>query len=241
MIDLVEASSPSLVDALTKHPKISNAILLPEDELGMDGVRFCQGSWVRYVGRTPPTQPVHGLIELMDNNPMVCADRVSVPSPLGTLALIGLGPLTLAGLLLEPPLILSNVEDEAQMFDDLGSIELDEYSFQGFPVEFEGVLTANIMARIAVPSHPDEIDDLYNERYSKSFFVRRDEESPWDVSLVAGKPWACYRLRLSPDASGEEAILTIQTMADANGKCGDAQILHALNVMAGFEESAGIA
>jgi N-acetyl-gamma-glutamylphosphate reductase len=37
------------------------------------------------------------------------------------------------------------------------------------------------------------------------------------------------------------SLLTVQVMIDRNGKGGAAQVVHAFNVMNGFEESLGIA
>jgi N-acetyl-gamma-glutamylphosphate reductase len=101
------------------------------------------------------------------------------------------------------------------------------------------VVALNAMALISSDGNLDDIDDLYDEVYGRSFFVRRIEDGDWDSDLVAGKPWAAYRLRVSPGEG--QALLTIQTMADLNGKVGAAQLVHAMNVMAGFEESLGIA
>ncbi len=57
------------------------------------GIRFQQGAWERRIEADRPDLPIKGLIELMDNNPIVCADEMSVPGPASTLALIALGPL----------------------------------------------------------------------------------------------------------------------------------------------------
>jgi hypothetical protein len=65
--------------------------------------------------------------------------------------------------------------------------------------------------------------------------VRRDDASIWDKGLVEGEPFALYRLSLMHDQP--ESLLKIQVIADKDGKCGAAQIVHAFNVMCGFEES----
>ncbi len=184
---------------------------------------------------------LRGLVEMMDNNPLVCADSFSVPDVGGTLALVALGPLLRAGLILEPPAILASFElDEDAVNDALAT----EGWNHGFIPHSEkqpsgSVVALNAMALVAMGDELDQIDELYDEIYSRSFFVRRVEEGDWDVDLVAGKSWAAYRLRVSPGE--QQALLTIQTMADLDGKCGSAQLVHAMNVMAGFEESLGVA
>lgn len=78
------------------------------------GIRFQQGAWERRIEADRPDLPVKGLIELMDNNPIVCADEMSVPGPASTLALIALGPLLRAGAPLEPPSIAFSFEDSGK-------------------------------------------------------------------------------------------------------------------------------
>jgi N-acetyl-gamma-glutamylphosphate reductase len=56
--------------------------------------------------------------------------------------------------------------------------------------------------------------------------------------LVAGKPFSAYRLRVVPDEPN--SLLTVRLLSDPLGKCGAAQVVHAMNVMCGFEESLGI-
>jgi hypothetical protein len=174
----------------------------------------------------------------MDNNPLVCADSASVPSPLATLGLIALGPLFLAGLLTEEPVLQSNAPP-----DDCGPYwKTAGYEGQ-VQVETEGyetgtVYAAQALAVVQSPGDLKELDALYEECFGRSFYVRRYEEGAWDASLVSSRPWAVYRLRVTPDEP--TTLLTIQVMADRNGKCGAAQVVHALNVMAGFEECLGI-
>ncbi len=183
---------------------------------------------------------LRGLVEMMDNNPLVCAESFSVPDVGGTLALVALGPLLRAGLLLELPAILASFElDEDSVNDALAT----EGWNQGFLPHSEhqptgSVVALNAMALVRTDGDLEEIDDLYDEVYSRSFYIRRIEEGDWDIDLIAGKPWAAYRLRISPGEG--QALLTIQTMADLDGKVGSAQLIHAMNVMAGFEESLGV-
>ena len=92
MIDLARTGDPHARDLLHKHPRVA----IVEDD-GLPGIRFDVGSWKRIVSAGRPELPTSGLVELMDNNPMVCADEVSVADPVSTLALIDAGPLAWSG------------------------------------------------------------------------------------------------------------------------------------------------
>lgn len=203
-------------------------------------IEFDQGDWHRAL-TSGAEGGFRGLVELMDNNPLVCADTFSVPDPGATLALVGLGPLIRAGLLVESPSVIASFELDEELVDgylaEAGWPGGARYHSEHQP---EGqVLALNAMALIETPEDLDTIDALYEEVYGHSFFVRRTEEGEWDIDLVEGKPYAAYRLRITQ--GNPHSLLTIQTMADRNGKVGAAQLVHAFNVMAGFEESVGVA
>jgi len=68
--------------------------------------------------------------------------------------------------------------------------------------------------------------------------VTRPDGQAWDPSLVARKAAAAYRLSFAAD--DPTSLLTVRIMADKDGKCGSAQVVHAMNVMCGFEETLGI-
>jgi N-acetyl-gamma-glutamylphosphate reductase len=172
----------------------------------------------------------------MDNNPLVCADRASVPDPAATLALIALGPLIRAGLLTESPTLITNAPFDEQLL--LSFLGLDEVAVLAQEQDLGSVYASTVMAAIATPDRMEDIDDLYEEAYSRSFYVRGDEESTWDTQLVAGLPHSVFRLRITPDEP--TSLLTVHVMADKEGKCGAAQLVHCMNVMAGFEETVGI-
>lgn len=233
---------PALVAILERHPEVD---LGPPNPLPPDRGRgpelvFHQGDWRREVRVGDPTCEVRGLVELMDNNPMVCSDVVSVPTPGSTLALIALGPLAKTGLLLEAPTLLANCpledEDVANYLStegwDGGVLGTDQ------PEDLDGVIALTAIAAIRVPSDPQELGEIYEECFGRSFYVHRDTDSPWHIQLVKGTANAIYRLSLSRE--DEVGLLTVKVMADRDGKCGAAQIVHAMNVMAGFEESLGI-
>ena len=236
MIEVASSGDVNVRNLLSQHPDVREVI--PGDQ---PGVEFQSGNWRRRIFVGQPELEISGLVELIDNNPMVCVDEMSVPDPLSTLALIAVGPLAWAGMLVEPPGVVSSISgDEDQLSKFLrtagwsgGADLLIE------PRDLGTVCAVLAMAAIPTPTDWADIDALYEERYGKSFFVRCDSDSEWDPSLVEDKPFAVYRLAYTP--GDLTSLLSIQVLADLNGKCGAAQVVHAMNVMAGFEESVGTA
>lgn len=225
-----------LIALLKGHPHV---VLEGESKEG--ALEFVQnGTWHRRI-RVGAGSGLRGLVEMMDNNPIVCADELSVPDPASTLALIAVGPLIRAGILFEPPSLLFSFEAEEAQVDSYLETEgwRDGATVGCEAMDLGGVLALTAMSAIKTPENLDDIDDLYAEAFGRSFFVREDEDSEWHAKLVLGKPQACFRMRIS--AERPTSLLTVQVMADRNGKCGAAQVVHAMNVMAGFEESVGIA
>lgn len=170
------------------------------------------------------------LTETEDNNPLVCADVAHVPGPSNTLVQIALVPLARAQLLREPPVLLFNYVPEDLELESLGL----EAEVAAQPMDLGNVLALNVMAEVPSGLDPDDLDQLFEEAYGRSFFVRL-AEGAWDTKAVSGKPHAVYQLRLTPGDGTN--LLTVQVMADRDGKCGAAQVVHKLNVMCGFEES----
>ncbi len=235
MTKVVRPSDPALVRLLESHGDVSVVPGTPTSLLEID-----QDGWKRTVVVGDGECEVAGIVELMDNNPIVCADRVSVPGPVSTLALIALGPLIRAGLLLEPPVMQVA---GAPGGEDVDAFLAREGWSQGAVVsvgdeDMKGVVAANVLALVATPSDWSAVDDLYRECYSHSFYVREHTSGDWDVSLVAGRPFGLYMLSYTPGEDG--SLLTIKVMADRDGKCGAAQVMHAMNLMCGFEECSGI-
>lgn len=184
------------------------------------------------------------LVELSDNNPLVCADKVTVPDPAGTLALIALGPLIRAGLInTEPSLLFSFPVDDQVVRQSLQGFGLGgEISLVDNPEGRGPVLALTAMVEIPAADIGPEgclLDVLYEEAYGRSFFVSRSEEGDWNPESVRNQPQALFRLRMTEYEPN--SLLTIMVMADENGKCGAAQLVHVMNVMCGFEESLGIA
>jgi N-acetyl-gamma-glutamylphosphate reductase len=234
MIDQASSSDPVVRRLLESHPKISSV------SEGAEILAWDRGDWHRHLYAGRADVELHGLIELMDNNPLVCTDEASVPSPAATLALIALGPLAAAGMIADTPSVIVNFPaDEADVAAYLATEGwAGGANIHSEPMDFGGVLAATVMVEIPTPEDLDEIDALFEERFGRSFFVRRDETSEWDANLVAGTPKAVYRLRIAPDSP--RSLLTIRVLADRDGKAGAAQLVHAMNVMSGFEESLGL-
>ncbi len=236
MIDHASSGDREVLRLLRQHPKVT---AVQEDTSA--GISFRQGEWHRSVVQGDSQTELYGLVELMDNNPLVCADQMSIPTPIGVLAAIALGPLIVSGLLYEEPTILASNGDDKYAIDEL----LRREGWEGGAIlsadekDLGGLLAATVIAAIRTPSRLEDIDDLYEERFGRSFFVHRDEISEWHVDLVRGSQNALFRLRIVPDEP--YSLLTIQAMADRKGKCGAGALIHAMNVMAGFEESLGLA
>lgn len=223
------SANPVIAEILRHHPRIQFK------DSGQTGIEFGSRSVSTGSGE------VGGLIELIDNNPLVCADHCWVPSPAGTLALLALGPISEAGLLVEAPAVLTSFPDADQ---EVIEQELKSANWQGGIMlqtenhDLGSVRGVYVVAKIRNPENFDDLDEIYRERYSRSFFVRERGELEWNKELVEGTHYAYYYLELSPGEN--ESLLSIHVMADINGKLGAAQYVHMMNVMCGFEESLGI-
>lgn len=235
---MIEAwtSDPAIQRLLERHPRV--AAVREGDALG---VRFKDGDRIREVRVGDPGTDLFGLIELMDNNPVVCADSVSVPGPAGTLALIALGPLAAAGIIQERPAFVASFEiDETDLGASLASAGwMEGADSHGEPQGLGSVMVASAMAVVATPEQETDLFDLYDERFGRSFFVRHTPDVAWSPDIVEGQPFAAYRISVAPDRPN--SLLTVRVMADRNGKCGAAQVVHAMNVMCGFDDTLGIA
>lgn len=233
MIDVVPPRDPKLASYLARHPGVRLT-----DEPPRDGLCFRQGPWERWAWSGRPDVRPFGLVELMDNNPLVCADQASAPDAAGTLALIALGPAIKAGLLAAAPALITNAPVDSGLLEQALASE----NWTGGAVlsaeerDLGSVYALTALIEVRDVEDPAEIEGLYEECFGRSFFVRRVEE--WHTGLVAGQPHAVYRLALTDE--GDPALLRVQAMADRDGKCGAAQLVHLMNVMAGFEESSGL-
>jgi N-acetyl-gamma-glutamylphosphate reductase len=231
----VSTGSKELLEVLGKHPRLL-ARLKPEVS---DSIEINQEGWIRTLRAGIASGDTFGLIELMDNNPIVCATDVSVPLAADCAAIAAIGPLAEAGILLQPP-VISSTADFSPSFD--GWLETVNWTggatLNVVEADVSRGIHVTVMALIQSPEHHQEIDDLYDERYGRSFFIRRDETSVWAPELVQNQPYMTYRLRWTPDVGS--GLLTVQLMGDRDGKFGFGGMVHALNVMLGFEESLGL-
>jgi hypothetical protein len=181
-----------------------------------------------------PSAGLYGLTELMDNNPLVCADSASLTSPAGSLALIALGPLAKAELLLERPAIAYNFEvKNLDEIDDALSTEgwndgAAVAGGEGAPVE----LVAEAIASIPSSITTDDLDELFDECFGRSFFVRKH------LQLREGMAHATYTYTIEPQL--ETTLFKCRAASMADGKCGPAGLVHMFNVMSGYEESLGV-
>ena len=210
------------------------------EESSNPGIEFEIGAWLRSLTVGDADQPVYGLTEYIDNNPMVCADTMSLPSPAVALALIALCPLIESGLLAEAPVAIFSLpvdEDELQLalrqagWDAGVSCAVES-------LDIGSAAAVTVMAAIRTPDDISEIDELFEERYGRSLYIRCGKASEWDHHLVTNTPRAFYQLSLGQDHP--HSLLTVRVMADQPGKLGESAMIHAMNVMAGFEESLGI-
>lgn len=232
-------TDPALGRRLSGHP----GFVVSGEQSGQ--VLFERDGWQREVlvgqpGLEAVNGPLYGLVELADNNPLVCADVFSVPSPEATLALIGLGPLIRAGLVMDDPVVQLSFEPTYQDIEPA----FKAMGWQGAavihpdPQDLGSVRAAVCMAEIEAMPDYDALDQVYDEAFGRSFFVREVDALTWDAEHVRGLDHAVYTVRVSPFET--RALVTSLVMADVDGKCGAGQILHAMNIMCGFEECLGL-
>ena len=199
------SSDPILLRLLAAHPAVEGPLATDDPGIVFARSRERRVSTVH----APSPEAWFGLVELADNNPLVCADLARVPSPAQTLALIALGPLLKTGLILEPPALVADVPlDEGALLaalriegplDGLTTMELDP----AHPT----VRRAQATVAVADPGvhglgDADAFDEAYEEPYARVLYVRRDEDSVWSAELVANRPWAVYRLGITEGDGG---------------------------------------
>ncbi len=231
-VEVLATGNSSLNALLQSHPFVQ----LEEFTNGENHIEFRRNAWNREIFQSHPAiYGEYGLIELMDNNPLVCADKASAPGAAATLGLIALGPLSKAGILMERPNALFSFDGDYDELDlAMKSVGWnDGVTCAGDPLDFGSVLSGTFLAIVNAQSEL-EIEELFEEAYGRSFFVRKFQMNELHPKKVEKSPFAHYALSLSP-----EGILRIQVIADENGKCGAAQMMHLLNIMCGFEEDCG--
>ncbi|MEJ5170629.1 MAG: hypothetical protein WHU10_06550 [Fimbriimonadales bacterium] len=226
---------PGLQAWVAAHPRLQPAGPLDEPALRVAGRQVV-------VGHADEEQP-HGLPELMDNNPIVCASRVVVPGPAATLAWIALGPACKAGFVLadetSPPVLLRfsglASEDLGPALSSIGWKDGTQIEWRGGGLAWVATLEAHVP--LDELAQPDDIAGAYDEALGRSFFVRRVSPCEWIPHRVLGSPAAEYWLEVAPSRT---PVLRVGVAADLRGKLGGAQMVHALNVMLGWEETLGL-
>ncbi len=229
MIEVAAKGDSALLSLLSRHPRVT----LERFESAAHGeILFQTGSQNRRAASADRSCQQYGLIELMDNNPLVCAQEASCPGAGATLALIAIGPLLRAGVVSGRPQIQLTFSADLQECE--GALENFE---QGCEAEMTCTLEPAgrlIRARCICPVsgvRPDEIEAMFNESFGRSFFVRTSAEDP----KVENSPFAAYALDTRTGGAAR-----VEVCSDIDGKAGSAQIVHLFNVMAGFEESLGL-
>lgn len=232
MIRVQAPDSASLRVLLQAHPGVDL-----EPSPGPEGrISWEQGSWRRTISLAEEPEGEFGLAELMDNNPLVCADHAAVPPPAAALALAALGPIWQSGLICGEPAF--DMSQDADLGPWLKSIQFEgEFTVSARPDDLDGIAALNLFVPIKNPSQWSDLDTLYDEAYGGSFYVRR-HDGDWSTAAALGSPAVLYSLRISPGDG--ESLLTVQTMCDLDFGLRSARAVHLFNIMCGFEECLGI-
>jgi N-acetyl-gamma-glutamylphosphate reductase len=206
----------------------------------MQGLVLESTGHVRRLLSGQPNIEQYGLLELMDNNPVVCAEEVSLPSLAASLFLIALGPLLLSGLVTESPSFITNLAcDQSEIQAAAGTVGWhQDVDVMTEPLEVSGTALGTGLAVVRSISDPEEFAAFYLERFGKSGVIRVGGGLEWSPDQVRGKPLAIYRVSVSPDMP--HSLLSVQVMADATGAFQRAQLITAMNVMYGFEDELGL-
>lgn len=250
-IERAASNDPRVVELLRFHPHVL------EVQAGGKPLEFSQGEWNRTIEPSDPEAELFGLVELIDNNPLVCASSFSAPDATASLAQIALGPLVLAGLIQKEPILHFSFAagSVAAALARLGpsppprpTPPFDADFFRGVLIDLVGQHDSEESPKIVglraiayLPPHFGVNDGigLYEERFGGSFYVRRSpNDVRWRPSDILGKPFALYRIDVAREAINSRAL--IEVISDVDGKVGAAGIVHAMNVMCGFEESLGL-
>lgn len=227
--------STALRNLLEKHPGVILEAWQPSDRYA---IHFVEEKQERILERGRfADDGTYGLLELMDNNPLVCAQHASVPGALATLGLICLGPLARAEMLASQPTLEPSFEEDPAELE--AALRLEGFAGGVRLIPSTGAPQGLISVRCLAPVRnrlAAELEELYEELYGRSFFLR--PASVLKDETIVGTPFGTYTLDARRLES--EGVLEVRAAADAEGKCGAAQMVHMFNVMAGFEEDLGL-
>jgi N-acetyl-gamma-glutamylphosphate reductase len=232
MVVPVRAFGPaSLKSCLELHPFVAIEAFEEADAMWMEFTT----NRPRRVYHGNPSLELYGLTELMDNNPLVCADAASVTGAAASLVMVALGPVAKAALIAEMPAIALNFGPANDEIDTALAGE----GWQGGTVvatddSDPDVMIAECVCEIRLPGGVEDIEALYEECFGRSFFVRPVPRPQ------AGDAYASYELHVEDHGNGTGLLKAVAT-ASRNGKCGAGALVHMFNVMCGFEESLGVA
>lgn len=223
--------SVALKSCLERHPFVA---IESFDEQALNRMEFTTNRQ-RQVYQGNPTVELYGLTELMDNNPLVCADEASVTGAAASLVMVALGPLAKAELISSMPAIALNFGPATDEIDTaLAGEGWDGGSVIATEDGDSAVLITECICEIRVPDLIEDIGALYDECFGRSFFVRKG------LHPSAGDAYASYALDVEDHRDGT-ALAKVTATAFREGKCGAGGLVHMFNVMCGFEESLGVA
>ncbi len=136
------------------------------------------------------------------------------------LTVLALWPLALAGLVLEPPVVMVDRvthEEEFERLSELGWPHgVDLMPMDSDPME--SVRAINLIAHIKKLPDPSLLDQLYATAYQQASEIRNEDEGDWSPDIVRGRSNLAYRLRYSP---GEDTdLLTSQWLGEEGGRLG---------------------
>jgi N-acetyl-gamma-glutamylphosphate reductase len=254
-LDLATSHDSAVLELLRAHPGVTAV------EAGDSLLKFTLEGRDRTISRGDSSAELYGLVEMIDNNPLVCADSFSLPGPAAMLASIALGPVIDAGLPKDRPILhFSFPVDSGEVIEALkrfgpdtqprvlaprpGQPEIGvEVLTELFRGEAPMATAVAVRVVVAIPANVSQADlvPVLEERFGRSLYVRQTPHgTSWHREDIDGKAFARYRVGVSHQSSLINNHALIEVISDPQGKVGAAGVVHAMNVMAGFEESLGL-
>jgi len=222
-INLARSSNPRIVSLLNRHSEIDAVELEPPEDGSL--LSFVQGDWSREIVENRSGLHPRGLLELIDNNPLICADHFSLPRADFVALLIAVGPAMQNGMIANLSSIESNsftfVENNDVFASELGwrlspSVALIPTQDPAFTIT--GILKPEV-------THGDFLS-LYIERYSRSPLIHFYETSQNGYLVKIGLP--------------SENTVCVTVYCNNPQLCFADYVVFAMNVMCGYEDSLGL-